>query len=47
MRKHLDEWDKEVSLKEKSIQEIEIIKNWFSKGWISEKEYLRLVNLAF
>lgn len=37
----------DLSPREKSIQEAEIIQNWYLKRYISYREYLRLTNLAF
>lgn len=36
-----------MSPREKSIAEIEIIKSWYLKRWISLREYLRLTDLIF
>lgn len=33
--------------REKSIGEMEIVKNWYNKHWVSYQEYLRLANLIF
>lgn len=37
----------DLSDRERSIAEMDIIKNWYNKRWISYGEYLRLTDLAF
>lgn len=36
-----------MSPREKNISEIDIIKNWYLKSWISDDEFIRLTNVIF